>query len=255
MTSVFEPLLMLSLGLAFGSFVTCASYRLPLAKDMIKTPSFCPCCDTKLGFRDLWPVLSWGLARGKCRHCSSTISVRYPLTELATAMVFLLIYGQFGLSAQTAILCLMSVALMVMVVVDLEHFIIPDTVHVVLIPLALAYHYILGSPWDEVAISTALMSALALFLHYGYSALRGRVMLGFGDVKFFAVAGLWLGLWPLLPFLFLSGLLGVVLGLGWRLLGRGEVFPFGPALAMALFICVLYKNDVNVLYNIQKLFN
>ncbi|MDX2072800.1 MAG: prepilin peptidase [Alphaproteobacteria bacterium] len=250
-----EIILIIALGLTFGSFVTCMSHRLPLGEDIVKKPSYCPSCDAVLTVRDLWPVFSWLASRGKCNHCKAPVSIRYPLIELMTATLFLLAYLQYGLSVQTAILCLMSVALMIMIVVDLEHYIIPDSVHLALIPLGLWYHHTIGSPWDEVALSTSLMAALALLLHYGYSALRGRVMLGFGDVKFFTVAGLWLGLWPLVPFLFLSGVLGVVLGLIWRKLGKGEVFPFGPALALALYVCVVYKNSVNILYYIHSLFN
>ena len=248
-------LLVIVLGLVFGSFITCVSHRLPIGEDIVKKPSYCPTCNAVLKIKDLWPFFSWVFSRGKCNHCRTKISIRYPLTELATAILFLLVYLQFGFTPQTAILCLMSVALMVMIVVDLEHFIIPDSVHVALIPLALGYHYVMGSPWDEVAIATAVMAALALFLHYGYSYLRGRVMLGFGDVKFFTIAGLWLGLWPLVPFLFLSGVFGVVLGLIWRKLGKGEVFPFGPALALSLYICVVYQTKVNTLYYIHTLFN
>ena len=250
-----ELFLVIALGLAFGSFVTCVSYRLPLGEDIVRKPSFCPNCDAALTFWDLWPVFSWVRSRGKCNHCKAPVSIRYPLTELATAAFFLLAYLQFGATPQTATLCLMSVALMVMIVVDLEHFIIPDSVHVALVPLGLLYHYVIGSPGDEIVLSTLLMAALALFLHFGYSALRGRVMLGFGDVKFFTVAGLWLGLWPLVPFLFLSGAFGVALGLLWRQLGRGEVFPFGPALALSLYVCVVYQHDVNMLYYIHRLFN
>ena len=81
---------------------------------------------------------------------------------------------------------------------------------------------------------------LGLALHYGYRHLRKMEGLGFGDVKFLAVAGLWLGLQSIVPFLFFSGLLGVGTGMLWRLLGRGAVFPFGPALAVAMFLCVAY---------------
>ena len=250
-----EILLIAALGLTFGSFVTCMSYRLPREENLVSKPSYCPNCTTALTFADLWPLFSWLAARGKCRHCKVPVSIRYPLTEIATMGLFLLCYAQFGFTLVTALLCLMSVALMIMIVVDLEHFIIPDSVHVVLIPLGIAYHYVIGSPWDEIALSTLVMTLLALFLHYGYSALRGRVMLGFGDVKFFAVAGIWLGLWPLVPFLFLSGVLGTVLGLVWMRLGKGEVFPFGPALAISLFVCVVYHDSVNMLYYIHQLTN
>lgn len=250
-----EPFLFVALGLVFGSFVTCVSHRLPIGEDIVKKPSYCPSCNTALTFWDLWPIFSWALSRGKCSHCKVKISIRYPLTEAMTATLFLLAYLQYGLSPETLVLCMMSVALMIMIVVDLEHYIIPDSVHVVLIPLALIHHHLIGSAWDEVAIATVLMGGFALFLHYGYSAMRGRVMLGFGDVKFFAVAGLWLGLWPIVPFIFMAGVLGVVLGLLWRALGKGEVFPFGPALALSLYICIVYRDHINMLYTIHKLFN
>lgn len=250
-----EPLIVLTFGLAFGSFVTCMSWRLPRGEDLAVKPSYCPNCNTKLGFKDLWPVLSWLAFAGKCRYCKAPISSRYPLTEIATATLFLLIYLQYGFTLQTVILCLMAVALMIMIVVDLEHYIIPDSVHVALIPLALLFHSVSGTKWDEVAIGFGAMLALGLFLHYGYSAIRGRVMLGFGDVKFFAVAGLWLGVWPLVPFLFFSGIFGVVLGLIWRLMGKGEIFPFGPALALSLFVCVVYPEYTNLLYYINNVVN
>lgn len=250
-----EPLLVIALGLVFGSFITCVSYRLPRGEDIVRKPSYCPGCLAVLAVRDLVPLLSWLASFGTCNHCRMRIPLRYPLVELATALLFFLVYRQFGLSPQSAILCLMVVALMVMIVVDLEHFIIPDSVHLALIPLGIVYHYLMRSPVADVAMATGLMAGLGLFLHYGYSALRGRVMLGFGDVKFFTVAGLWLGLWPLVPFLFLSGAFGVLLGLAWRAMGRGEVFPFGPPQALALFLCMVYQEKTNVLYYIHQLFN
>ena len=245
------PLLVAGLGLVFGSFITCMSYRLPREEDLVRKPSYCPNCDAVLAVRDLFPLFSWLASRGKCRHCNAAVSLRYPLTELSTAALFLLVYMQFGLTLQTAILCLMVVALMVMVVVDLEHFIMPDSTQVALLILAVCYHYVCGTPGDELVIATGLMAAFGLTLHFGYSALRGRTMLGYGDVKFFTIAGVWLGLWPIVSFLLLAGVLGVVLGILWRLLGRGELFPFGPALALSLFLCVIYPQQTNILYYIN----
>jgi prepilin signal peptidase PulO-like enzyme (type II secretory pathway) len=82
--------------------------------------------------------------------------------------------------------------------------------------------------------------ALGLLLHHGYRFLRKREGLGYGDVKFFSVAGLWLTPFPMVIFLFLAGVFGVVFGLLWRVLGKGEYFPFGPALAVSLAVCVLW---------------
>ncbi len=235
-----ELLFVLFAGLCFGSFITCASYRLPLEIDVVKKPSYCPSCNAKLGFRDLWPVFSWVTSGGKCRHCSAKISIRYPLIEIATAIIFLLIYARFGLTPLGITVALMAVALLIMIVADLEHYIIPDSVHVALLPLGLAYHYLMQTPWEQPLYGFLLGAGIGLSLHYGYGWLRKKDVLGFGDVKFLAVVGLWLGLMPMVPFLFYSGLLGVMFGLLWRALGRGPVFPFGPSLAVSLFICAVY---------------
>jgi leader peptidase (prepilin peptidase) / N-methyltransferase len=152
----------------------------------------------------------------------------------------LLIYVRYGLTLQGIILAIMGVALLIMIVVDLEHYIIPDQVHWVLLPLGILWHYVVGTAWREVALGFAVGLGLGLLLHHGYRILRKKEGLGFGDVKFFAVVGLWLTLKPFVPFLFFSGIFGIVTAGIWRLLKRGPIFPFGPALAIALFLCVAY---------------
>jgi len=118
--------------------------------------------------------------------------------------------------------------------------------------LAIAYHALVGTP-AEIPVSGFLLGAgIGLTLHYGYRFLRKKEGLGFGDVKFLAVAGLWLGVKPIVPFLFFSGLFGVVLGLVWRALGRGPIFPFGPALALAMFLCVAVPQFSNIFWNIGE---
>lgn len=249
---LFELLIIICAGLVFGSFVTCASYRLPLEIDVIKKPSYCPNCQTKLVFKDLFPVFSWLFSGGKCRHCTTKISARYPLIELATAGLFVLLYLYYGLAIQGFILAAASVMLMVMIVADLEHFIIPDCVHIVMLPLALFYRYVNGTFSPDILWGFLLMLGLGLFLHYGYSALRSRSMLGFGDVKFFAIVGVWLDLSAIPAFLLMAGILGIMLGLIWRMLGKGAVFPFGPALATSLFICLTYPEVANIMYLINN---
>lgn len=240
-------------GLAFGSFVTLVSYRLPRGEDIVVKPSRCPSCEAKLQFLDLWPVLSWLCSGRRCRHCAAPISARYPLTELATGAVFLLLYLQFGFTFKAAILAMLWVALMVMIVVDFEHYIIPDQVHFVLLPLGVLYHAVNGTPAEEVADGFITGAAIGLALHYGYRILRKKEGLGFGDVKFFAVAGLWLGVKPLVPFMFFAGLFGVATGLVWRALGKGPIFPFGPALALALFLGIACADWVNLFWNIGQI--
>lgn len=245
--------LILLIGLALGSFVTLASYRLPRGEDIVIKPSRCPTCDTKLGFYDLWPVMSWACSKGACRHCKTPISARYPLTELATGAMFTLLYLKFGLTLQGGLLGALWVALMIMIVVDIEHYIIPDALHYVLLPLGLAYQASIGTPWDDVLRGFLLGAGTGLSLHYGYRYLRKKEGLGFGDVKFLAVAGVWLGLRPLVPFLFFAGVFGVMTGLLWRALKKGPVFPFGPALALALFACVAFQELPNLFWSIGQI--
>jgi prepilin signal peptidase PulO-like enzyme (type II secretory pathway) len=243
-----EILLVISLGLAFGSFITCVSYRLPLAIDVVRKPSFCPNCLAQLTAKDLFPVFSWVFFGGKCRHCAVKISARYPLIEIVTVTIFMFIYLHFGgINLQFFLLAGMAVALMIMIVADLEHYIIPDTVHLLLFPLAIAYRFATATLSLDIFLGWGLMVGLALMLHYVYSWLRGRTMLGFGDVKFFAVAGLWLNLTDIPMFLLLAGGIGVVFGMVWRMLGKGQLFPFGPALAVALFVTVLFP-ELNILH-------
>lgn len=248
---LFELFIVVCAGLVFGSFITCASYRLPLELDVVRKPSYCPKCNTILGFRDLFPIFSWLFSGGKCRHCSAKISARYPLIEIITGALFAFLYLRYGLTPQGFILAGAVIMLMIMIVADLEHFIIPDCVHVILLPLAITYHFVGGTFSADILWGFGLMTGLALLLHYGYSALRGRAMLGFGDVKFFAIVGVWLDLSAIPVFLFISGILGVLLGLIWRILGKGQVFPFGPALAIALFICIVFPNISNIMLLIK----
>lgn len=251
--SVLYAVFMLATGVSLGSFVTLASYRLPLGEDIVVKPSRCTNCDTKLDFFDLWPVLSWVFSKGACRHCKARVSARYPLTELATGGMFVWLYFQFGFTLLCGILCLLWVMLMIMMVVDLEHYIIPDQVHYVLIPLALAYHYVMKTSADDVVGGLLMGAGVGLVLHHGYRILRRREGLGFGDVKFFVVAGLWLGVAPFVPFLFFSGVFGIVLGLVWRAMGKGPIFPFGPALALAMFLCIVSPFYGNLFWNIGEM--
>lgn len=231
-----------------GSFVTLASYRLPLGEDIIFKPSRCPKCDTPLGFRDLFPLLSWLIQRGHCRHCATPVSARYPLTELFLALTFAGMAYLFGPTLQTALLCLLATELAILIVTDFEHTIIPDSVQVALAITGILYAIYHDVDWTIPATSASTGLVLGLALHFGYPYLRKKEGLGFGDVKFLAVAGLWIPLSAFPAFLFISGLTGTFTGLIWRYTGRGEIFPFGPALALSLYINVIEPNLLERLF-------
>lgn len=234
------PLVVVLIGLCFGSYVTMASYRMPLEKDTIFKPSFCPSCNHKLGFVDLFPLFTWLATHGTCRYCKTHVPVRYPIIELSTALIFLLLYQYKGFTIDTLILWGLALGIIIMIVTDLEHYIIPDQIQIWLALLALVNAWVHGLDFEPLAIGAAAGFVFGYILCVGYPMLRGIEGLGFGDVKFFLVAGLWLGWLNLIPFFVLSGVLGVGLALVWRALGRGKYFPFGPALGITLFLFVAY---------------
>lgn len=242
-------------GLAFGSFVTLVSYRLPRDEPVVKGRSRCPSCETRLGVAALVPLVSWLWQRGKCRYCKAGISARYPLTELTMALLFLGIYASRGLTWEALVLALLAVALLVMVVVDFEWYIIPDEVQIACAVLAVAYHWLVGTAWPQVALGLAMGVAIGFSLRFGYGFIMRKEGLGWGDVKFLMVAGLWLaGVmdWP--PYLFYAGIWGVVTAVIWRAMGKGEVFPFGPALAASLLMTLLTPSTALFFWTIDSIY-
>ena len=110
---------MFIIGTLFGSFFTLATYRIPRKQDIVKTRSYCPNCKHNLGFFDCFPILSYVSTIGRCRYCKKPISIRYPLIEFASGLVFLLIYLIFGLSWKTLILVACYVYLFLVIGVDI----------------------------------------------------------------------------------------------------------------------------------------
>lgn len=236
------------IGLVLGSFVSALTWRLPRGDSVAAGRSRCPSCGTTLRTRDLVPVVSWVLAGGRCRHCSETVSPRYPLIETTTAAVLVAValLGPAHLgAAATLALGGLAVILVALAVVDLEHGLLPDVLVLAAAVPAMAVR-LLAAPPDAWLMTLGMALAGATLAVAGALALRaaflwatGRDGLGLGDVKFVAVAGLVLppGAWP--PFLLLAGVGGVGLGLMWRVAGRGAEFPFGPALILALLVVLL----------------
>ena len=242
-------------GLAFGSFASALIYRIPRdipwifqsSKDKSHKEacrSSCPHCGYVLRARDLIPLFSWVFLRGKCRQCSAAISPMYPLAELCTLGGFVAAYLGFGLDWPYLALYLLVPVLVALLFIDIEHFILPDELVLaagllggVHLGLLWVYSFLEANEILPVYIAGAALFALfAWLLGAIVSKILKKEALGFGDVKFFAVAGLWLGVLNLSYFAILSGFLGVLFGLIWQKCGKGAVFPFGPALIVALFV-------------------
>lgn len=241
------PIIIALVGLCFGSCVTLLSYRLPREMKVGAVRSQCPNCKTLLGVKDLFPVLSCLFSGGRCRHCKQRIHWRYPLIEVTTMGLFLLVYVEKGLTPEAVCLMLLGVCIVTLCVIDFEHRIIPDELQWAMGVLAIAHHFTVPTHWSDKMIGCAVALTIALMLKYGFLLLRKKDGLGMGDVKFFAVVGLWLGMIPLVPFLFLSGLFGIMTALGWKMIHDDPRFPFGPALAISLFALALFP-EVNLFF-------
>lgn len=233
------------IGAVLGSFLNCTAWRIAHGESFVKGRSRCPACGHPLGALDLVPVFSWLLLRGKCRYCGTKISVRYLLSELVFAAVTVICLLRFGLTAE----CLRNIAffgcLFCLALVDMEVRIIPDGC---LIAAALAWAVWL--PFSEMPLTEISLHVLAAVVYGGglllislaADKILGKESLGGGDIKLFAVVGLYLGLTGSLFALLLSCVLGLVFAYGRKLFpcGQDEHFPFGPAIAAASWLMLMY---------------
>lgn len=237
------------LGLIFGSFGTVAAWRIPRRESIVTGRSHCPNCGAMITALENVPVLSWVFLRGRCRHCGNPISVRYPLIELTTGILFALSAAKFGWSVETFVFAGFCWVLVVLTVIDLDHKLLPNRV---VYPAfvagwgGLVAAAIVAEDTDrllDAAIGAAIFGGV--FFVIALVAPRG---MGFGDVKLAFVLGTFLGyvrigLVPLGMFLaFLTGaLIGVVAMLrsgG----GRKMQIPFGPFLALGT-VLALFAGD------------
>lgn len=238
-------------GAAIGSFVNVCIYRLPRRLSIVHPPSHCPHCGTFLRVADLVPLLSYLWLMGKCRYCKTPISARYFVVELATALLFVAAVARYGVSVSAALVALALAALLVIAAVDWEFFLVPDEAIWALALLGLARCLFADAPLagllSSVAGAGVGAGVVGLVGTLGRWVFRREAM-GFGDVKIAAAVGTHLGLtWTLLPFFLLSVFIGALLGVGMALAQRRGLtgyMPFGPALAVAAAVVLLYPHEV-----------
>lgn len=242
------------IGLCFGSLATALSWRIPRGISTSVERSRCPSCHHALGIPDLVPVFSWLALRGRCRFCRAAIGWRYPVIELATLALCLGFYARFGFSAQSLVLMALAPVLVAAADIDFAFKILPDGLNIAALLLGAA-GIAAGAPSSadppgfiidhaENAVGGMILYAgAALVLRYGCMAVLKKDPLGWGDVKFFAAAGFWLGMDPMVfaHFLLVSGTLGTLIALVWRKIHKEAEFPFGPALLAALAALLLLE--------------
>ncbi|MFT6693031.1 MAG: leader peptidase (prepilin peptidase)/N-methyltransferase, partial [Colwellia sp.] len=213
-----------------------------------KPNSTCPHCAHKIRYYENIPVISWLFLKGKCSQCKNNISARYPLVELATMLLSLVVAQHFGPTITTFWVLLLTWCLISLTMIDFDHMLLPDQITLPLLWLGLLIN-INGTfvPLTDAVIGTAVgyMSLFSVF--WLFKLFTGKEGMGFGDFKLFAVFGAWLG-WQLLPLLILmASVVGAVVGIALMLFKnhqREQGIPFGPYLAVAGWITLLWGNGI-----------
>jgi leader peptidase (prepilin peptidase)/N-methyltransferase len=243
-------------GLAVGSFLNVCIWRLPRGESIISTVSHCPYCGWPISVKDNIPILSYLVLRGKCRYCGGRISPQYFLVELATAVLFVLVFLEYGLGwGLVSSLFFISVLLLV-AAIDLKHQIIPNkvilpamTVQLVLILSPLIYHNELKGAIPHLA-GFLIGGGILLIAALVSPLIFGKEGMGGGDVKLGAFIGLTLG-WHILVALFVGFLTGALVGLTLIALKRKtrkDLIPFGPFLSLGGLVALFLGPQIFALY-------
>jgi len=267
------------LSLMVGSFLNVLIYRLPVMmkndwscecrelledeldskkiknKDNLKQPfnlfkpdSHCPVCKAKVKPWQNIPVLSYLLLKGRCGNCKTKISVRYPCIEFLTAIGSFTVAYVFGYSAETLVLVPITWVFIALIFIDIDHMLLPDQ-----LTAPLLWFVLLSSIWHvfqtpKDAIIGAAAGYLSLWsVYWLFKLVTGKEGMGFGDFKLLAVVGAVVG-WIKLPMvILLSSAVGAVIGIGMMLAGkagRGTQIPFGPYIAIAGWIAMLWGEQI-----------
>ena len=240
--------LVVTLGLALGSFANVLIYRLPREESIVHPPSRCPACGRRIRPIENIPVVSWIFLRGHCRGCDVKISARYPLIELAGGALAALSVGIFGISYAGFAYGMLFIALLALIVIDLETWLLPFgiTVPIAIIGLIGAIFFGLR-PLADSLLGMVVGFVVFFLLLVGGKAVFKRDAVGGGDVVFGMMAGVFLG-WKLtILMIFLASLFGSLVSIPLLLMGKtvsGRAIPFGPFLAVALVITLFAGESI-----------
>jgi leader peptidase (prepilin peptidase)/N-methyltransferase len=247
-------------GALFGSFFNVCIYRIPREIFWKKSRSHCPACDAPIPSWHNVPILSWLFLRGRAACCGTRISVQYPLVELGTAVLWVIIYWSFPFFSATdgniifdsaellrfAHALIFASVLLICSVIDLEHQIIPDVLSlpmIALAPVVALFHPELDM--KSCLIGIFLGGGLFYAVAWIYFLVRKEYGLGLGDVKLLAAIGGWLGYQAVLTTIFWASMLGSIIGISAILISRKKKdlklkLPFGPFLSLAAIVLLLF---------------
>jgi leader peptidase (prepilin peptidase)/N-methyltransferase len=270
--------------LVIGSFLNVVIHRLPImmerdwreqCEEMAKSPpmhelpegrfdliaprSRCPSCGTSIQAWQNIPVISYLLLGGKCSKCKESISARYPLVELMTAILAAICAWRFGVGWEALMAIVMTFALLPIAMIDAETQLIPDSIVLPLMWIGLAmslFFPLEGTQVLFIAPQEAIVGAIAGYLslwsvYQLFKLITGKEGMGYGDFKLLAALGAWLG-WQQLPLIILmSAVVGAIVGIAlmaFRKHKRSVPIPFGPYLAAAGWITMLWGETIKTTY-------
>lgn len=252
------------LGAVVGSFLNVCICRMPHDESVVSPPSHCPTCDYRIRWYDNIPILSYLLLQGKCRSCGAPISIQYPLVEFLNGLLSLALFCKFfpmrlmveGMPAQFlltgafyfSVLFVFCSALVVVTFIDLEHQIIPDSITLPGIVLGFVVSFFIPQlGWLNSLIGIVAGGGSLLLIAWLYEVVAKKEGMGGGDVKLLAMMGAFLGWKPILFIIFVSSLLGSVIGITLMLIRKKDstlAIPFGPFLAAAAILYVFYGRRI-----------
>ena len=251
-------LLVAVLGASIGSFLNVVVYRVPRQLSLLHPPSHCPNCGTGLGPTENVPILGWLWLRGRCRHCGTPISVRYPAVEAFTMGLFILCFAVMGWSWSAVSAALLLSWLFPLALIDIETYLLPDLLTRSALLMGLCLRVVL--PWlQEPSLRTIGLALLdgvigmtlgiLLLEAIGWIGLLvlGKEAMGGGDGKLLAAIGMWLGWQAVLVTVFVGCLLGSVFGIALKFLrGKrwGKPIPFGPYLVLGAVVALFLGEHI-----------
>ncbi len=220
--------------------------------NLIKPDSTCPKCGHKIRAWENIPVISWLFLRGKCSNCKTPISIRYPLVELLTAVLSVWIAAHFGFGPEALLGIVITWVLVALTFIDADKMLLPDELTLPLLWLGLGASVFTVFVPPSTAIIGAAVGYLSLWsVYWLFKLVTGKEGMGYGDFKLLAALGAFVG-WQGLPIIIiLSSLVGAIVGITLIALRRNEssqAIPFGPYLAVAGWLTLMYSEAIQQAY-------
>ncbi|MCM8782876.1 MAG: prepilin peptidase [Candidatus Omnitrophica bacterium] len=250
-------------GLMIGSFLNVCIYRLPKGESLVKPRSYCPDCKKPILWYDNIPLLSYILLKGRCRFCKKKIPFQYFLVELLTGLLFVLLFRRYKLSFDFIFSVVFGCGLIVATFVDIKHRIIPDEVSLGGIFVGFFFNllrFLFIKPFDYRSILDSFLGILVgggsiyitgIAFDFIYFRLLKRPpidgeteSMGFGDVKFLAMIGAFLGWQSALLTFLIAPIVGTVFGLFSLIITKRHTIPYGPFLSIAAFVSMLWAKSI-----------